>query len=59
MKKREKILLDYTVDRELNESEKEVISFLIRQRMQDEHPGIRTVAEELFLSTSSVIRLCK
>ena len=59
MEKREKILLDYTADRELHESEKEVISFLIRQRMQDEHPGIRTVAEELFLSTSSVIRLCK
>ena len=59
MEKQEKIFMDYTADRELNDSEKEILFFLIQRKRKGEHPSIRTVAEKLFLSTSSVIRMCK
>ncbi|MEH6986502.1 MurR/RpiR family transcriptional regulator [Cytobacillus firmus] len=55
----EKIFLDYTIDKDLNQSEKEILSFLIESRIDDQQLSIRKAADELFVSTTSIIRLCK
>jgi DNA-binding MurR/RpiR family transcriptional regulator len=59
MEKTEKIFLDYSNDRELSEAEKDILHFLIQKKFENEQLSIRKAADELFVSTTSIIRLCK
>ncbi|HZG71406.1 MAG TPA: MurR/RpiR family transcriptional regulator [Chondromyces sp.] len=59
MEKSEKIFLDYTHDKDLNESEKEILYFLIQKKFEDQQLSIRKAADDLFVSTTSIIRVCK
>ncbi|ASB88205.1 MurR/RpiR family transcriptional regulator [Bacillus sonorensis] len=55
----DKILMDYAMDRNLNQSEKDILSFLIQKKMEGEQLSIRKAANKLFVSTTSILRLCK
>ncbi|KML08508.1 MurR/RpiR family transcriptional regulator [Rossellomorea marisflavi] len=59
MKKTEKLFLDYASDHDLNPSEEEILSFLIESHDKGEQLSIRRAADQLFVSTTSIIRLCK
>ncbi|KKK39751.1 RpiR family transcriptional regulator [Mesobacillus campisalis] len=59
MKKTEKIFLDYSSDHDLSDAEKDILAFLIQKKFENEQLSIRKAADELFVSTTSIIRLCK
>ncbi|MBU5214229.1 MurR/RpiR family transcriptional regulator [Heyndrickxia oleronia] len=59
MERSEKIFLDYVNDKELNQSERDILAFLIEKRFVGGPLSIRKAADELFVSTTSIIRLCK
>ncbi len=51
--------MDYASDHDLNPSEEEILSFLIESHDKGEQLSIRRAADQLFVSTTSIIRLCK
>ncbi len=59
MDKAEKVYLDYANDKDLNPSEENILLFLIRSKFENKTLSIRKAANELFVSTTSIIRLCK
>lgn len=59
MKNIEIVLLDYTNDRNLTDAEKEILLFLIQKKFDEETLSIRNAANELYVSTTTIIRLCK
>jgi DNA-binding MurR/RpiR family transcriptional regulator len=59
MEMSEKIFLDYANEKDLNRSEKDILSFLIKIKFENSQLSIRKAADELFVSTTSIIRLCK
>jgi RpiR family transcriptional regulator, carbohydrate utilization regulator len=59
MEKSEKVFLDYIHDRDLNQSEKDILSYLIQKKFENQQLSIRKAADDLFVSTTSIIRVCK
>ncbi len=59
MEKSEKIFFDYASDRDLSQSEMDILSFLIKRKFEDKPLSIRNAADELYVSTTSIMRLCK
>lgn len=53
------LFLDYANDKNLTESEKDIIHFLIQKKLAGETLSIRAAANDLFVSTATIIRLCK
>ncbi|SDM89292.1 hypothetical protein [Bacillus sp. OK048] len=52
MKKSEKVFLDYINDKDLNQSEKDILSFLIEKKFENQSLSIRKAADDLFVSTT-------
>lgn len=59
MEKSEKIFLDYIHDKDLNQSEKDILFYLIQKKFENQQLSIRKAADDLFVSTTSIIRVCK
>lgn len=53
------LFLDYANDKNLTEAEKEITYFLIQKKLAGETLSIRAAANDLFVSTATIIRLCK
>jgi DNA-binding MurR/RpiR family transcriptional regulator len=59
MEQSEKVFLDYIHDKDLNQSEKDILSYLIQKKFKSQQLSIRKAAGDLFVSTTSIIRVCK
>ena len=59
MEKYREDFLDYIHDKDLNQSEKDILSFIIQKRFEDQPLSLRKAADDLFVSTTSIIRVCK
>ena len=53
------LFLDYANDKNLTEAEKDIIQFLIEKKLAGKTLSIRAAANDLFVSTATIIRLCK
>ncbi|MDE5053222.1 MurR/RpiR family transcriptional regulator [Niallia taxi] len=53
------LFFDYSSERHLTNTEKEILLFLIRKKLENQTLSIRLAANELFVSTTTIIRLCK
>ena len=59
MKNIDHLYFDYANEKHLTEAEKDILLFLIRKKLENETLSIRAAALELFVSTTTIIRLCK
>lgn len=59
MKNIEMVFFDYINDKNLTSAEQDILLFLIKKKMERETLSIRAAANKLFVSTTTIIRLCK
>ncbi|MDT3425346.1 DNA-binding MurR/RpiR family transcriptional regulator [Paenibacillus forsythiae] len=59
MNRIEIVYQDYANERNLNQAESDILHFLIDKKFDGQHLSIRSAANDLFVSTTTIIRLCK